>query len=172
MPSQDVSGQKLPPMPMKLDEAAIRQVIADSASGSERLRQAVDPYLPQVVATIMRGALIVGPAGHPDRMTLFRMLGLPWTPHSKEAGRSGEMDATSAQRMSAAIGRIERRLSGHAPVTLDADDGEEGPKMLARGGVVQVIEDQMPHPLPVEPAQAGRQEGRWRGQGGEEGAGG
>lgn len=79
------------------------------------------PHLPAMMTTIISGAMIRGTAGYQDRMTVMRMLGAPFTPSSSTRGDLGQQVEALTDRFSKAVSRVERRLSGPKPVTVDAD---------------------------------------------------
>jgi len=83
------------------------------------------PHLPDVMRAILHGAKVRGPAGHQDRMTLFRMLGAPWTPTAQLRSEQGQNLDAFADRLVAAVARRERILLGRSPVTVDATFTEE-----------------------------------------------
>jgi hypothetical protein len=87
------------------------------------------PVLPAVLDTIVAGALVRGTSGFQDRMTLFRMLGVPWTQTSSSKQDRAQGDDGFANRMVRAISRVEGRVR-HARVTVDVaydDDGGQPP---------------------------------------------
>lgn len=80
------------------------------------------PHLPEIVRKLISGAMIRGAAGHQDRMTIYRMLGAPWTPTAGLRGESGNTLDSLADRMVKAVTRREGRMT----VTLSADVIQEG----------------------------------------------
>ena len=100
--------------------AAIAAFRANARSPNGPAFSLIEPHLPQILSAIIKGSLVPGPGGHSDRMTLFRMIGVPWTP-SGRTSQASDLDTSSASRLTAALARIENRLSGRMPVTLDAE---------------------------------------------------
>jgi hypothetical protein len=76
--------------------------------------------LPDLMAMIVNSAMIPGRGGYNDRMTLFRMLGVPWTPNASSRGEANNQVDALANRFVRAISRAESRLSGRLPVAQDA----------------------------------------------------
>lgn len=79
------------------------------------------PHLPEIVRKLIAGAKIIGARGHQDRMTIYRMLGAPWTPTASTRGESGQGLDALADRMVRAVTRREGRMT----VTLSADVVQE-----------------------------------------------
>ncbi len=71
----------------------------------------ISPFIPNIMATIISGAMIRGAQGMGDRMTLFRMLGAPWTPTTSSRGETGQQVEALADRFVRAVARKERMLS-------------------------------------------------------------
>jgi hypothetical protein len=82
------------------------------------------PVLPAVLETIVAGALVRGTQGFQDRMTLFRMMRVPWTPTMTERGDAKQTDEVFANRLVRAATRVEGRLR-RATVTFEMDEPQE-----------------------------------------------
>ena len=112
-------------LPSDLDPAAVIAMFRANARGGDKAFALLEPHLPAVLSAIIKGSQVAGAGGHADRMTLFRILGLPWTP-AVRAAQAGELDTSSTNRLTAALNRVERRLAGRDPVTIDAEVVPEG----------------------------------------------
>jgi hypothetical protein len=89
-----------------------------------------EPDLRGIMEGLILGAQIVGIRGHQDRMTVFRMMGLPWTPSvSQFRAETGGLEAM-ADRIARAVTRREGRLLGHDPVTIDVPIEAEAAPVL------------------------------------------
>jgi hypothetical protein len=123
---------------------ALFETHAKDTAALELLR----PALPALLDTIVSGAMVRGTQGFQDRMTLFRMLRVPWTPTMTDRGDAKQTDEGFANRLVRAASRVEGRLR-HATVTVDMSY-DEGPSQPA------VIEGELAssHDCPVD--QAGR----------------
>jgi hypothetical protein len=104
----------------ELDDRQVVERFAKHSTNADVL-DILRPGLTALVATIISGALIPGRGGYNDRMTLFRMLGLPWTPNASVQGKSNNQIDALADRFVRAVSRAEARLSGRLPVTQDAE---------------------------------------------------
>ena len=108
-----------------------------------------DEIIVAMRATIA-GAAIVGPAGHGDRMTLFKLAGLPL--HAGANNGGGRAELVGAMR--ALGGRLERALHGprHTGVTLDAEEVQESPSNGAFGAHTHKMGDLVRMPDTPAPA--------------------
>jgi hypothetical protein len=82
------------------------------------------PALPALLDTIIAGALIRGTQGFQDRMTVFRMLGLPWTQTASTKHDLAQSDDAFANRLVRAVSRVEGKVR-HATVTVDVSYEDE-----------------------------------------------
>ena len=85
------------------------------------------PALPALLETIVAGALVRGTQGFQDRMTLFRMLRVPWTPTMTDRSDAKQADDGFSNRLVRAVNRVEGRLR-HATLTVGMTYGR--PPML------------------------------------------
>jgi hypothetical protein len=108
----------------------------------------------EALGACIAGAKLVGPAGHGDRMTLFRLAGLPLSPGT---GSGGGSKGDERRRM-AAFGNTflatAARMARHDPVTVDAEVVSERPSPLVQGGVTQKMGDLVRDPARADPTQA------------------
>jgi pyruvate/2-oxoglutarate dehydrogenase complex dihydrolipoamide acyltransferase (E2) component len=108
---------------------AVEEMVARTATGDPATVELLAEHMPAIVAATLVGAKVPGLKGNADRMTVFRIMGLPWTPAAKAFGAASPVEASAdaADRLTAALNRVERRISmgapgpGHNPVTVDAD---------------------------------------------------
>jgi hypothetical protein len=104
----------------ELDDRQLLELFTTYSTNAAML-DIVRAGLPDLMAALVSSAMIPGRGGYNDRMTLFRMLGVPWTTNaSRLGGPSNQVDAL-ANRFVRAISRAESRLSGRLPVTQDAE---------------------------------------------------
>jgi hypothetical protein len=105
---------------LPITDARIVELIRQHAPNTAAF-EVFRPHRPKVIRGIILGAQIVGLRGHQDRMTMFRMMGLPWTTGAafgRGQASGGDMDAM-ADRIARAVTRREGRLLGRDPVTID-----------------------------------------------------
>lgn len=110
--------------PLALQDAQVIELFRQHSPNSAAF-ELFRPSLPAIVRTLISGAQIRGAPGHQDRMTIFRMLGAPWTPTAGLRGETGNNLDALADRLVSAVARRERRLLGPPSVTLDAEFTEE-----------------------------------------------
>lgn len=125
------------------EHAAVTRVMMARSSDGE-LAELVRPYLPKVFDAIMTGATRPGREGMGDRQTLFKMLGLPWSNFAKGSG--SDASAVATERLATALSRLERRLVGQDPVTVDIDGHAEPVPILAASEVGHTMMDRLPSP--------------------------
>jgi hypothetical protein len=106
-----------------LDRDALMALFETHAKDSAVL-ELLRPALPALLDTIIAGALIRGTQGFQDRMTVFRMLGLPWTQTASTKHDLAQSDDAFANRLVRAVSRVEGKVR-HATVTVDVSYEDE-----------------------------------------------
>ena len=108
-------------------------------------RQAFDAiadHLPRILSAVIEGAKIMGTTGAADRNTLWRIVGLPYSPVNARSQEGSSPGGAIEDRLSKAVARMERQLAvGHQPVTVEAGADEVSDlDSVAAGDTHSVIE--------------------------------
>jgi hypothetical protein len=103
----------------ELDDRQVLELFTTYSTNAAML-DIVRAGLPDLMAAIVSSAMVPGRGGYNDRMALFRMMGVPWTPHASSRGEANNQVDALANRFVRAISRVESRLSGRLPVAQDA----------------------------------------------------
>lgn len=113
----------------------------------------LEPDVLDALAATIAGSKVPGPAGHGDRMTLFKLVGIPLYSGSVGGGGKAEL-AQGMRNLTTALERAHQRVgsaSGRVPVIVDAEVVDEGPSNGAFEGYPQKMGDlvRMPDALPI-----------------------
>ena len=103
----------------------------------------LEPEVLEALEAVLAGSRVPGPYGHTDRMTLFRIVGLPLHPGAANGGGKAET-VRALQNLTSAIERAHQRgaaPSGRVPVIVDAEVVEESPWNGASQGYPQKMGD-------------------------------
>ena len=102
----------------------------------------LEPRVLRAMEAVLDGAAIPGVGGHADRMTLFKLVGLPLHAGAQTSGKGETVRAL--QNLTSAIERAHQRgaaPSGRVPVIVDAEVVEDSPWTGASQGYPQKMGD-------------------------------
>ena len=170
-PSSVLAHRTKFPRPAVFSEDQERAVLLQLRTMSARphVLAGLEPETLGAVRSMIAGAQIVGPAGHGDRMSLFRLVGLPLAPGTGLGGGSkGDVARAIGQlgdRLVRGLGAREGHRTGgfsRDPVIVDAEVIEESPSNGAFDEVTHKMGDLVCMP-PDELAQpdAGKRPARY-----------
>lgn len=132
------------PAVLTIEQEERLAIILGQMSSRPMALAVLEPEVLTALRAMIGGASVPGPAGHPDRMSLFRLVGLPLAPGTGLGG-GGKQDMVRALGQLGT--RLERALSardgrgGRDPVTVDMVDDPETPPLLTFPAVTHKMGD-------------------------------
>jgi hypothetical protein len=124
---------------LAVDRMAVMELVRTHAKDANALA-ILEPHMPEIIDTVIQGAKVRGNPGFNDRMTVFRMLGLPWTQTSSTKQEATQNEDGFANRLVRAVSRVEGKVR-HATVTVDVSYGDDVRQPADLDGVVHEMGD-------------------------------